>query len=449
MALPTPEDARAKLDELLQAIPDFSAPSTTKFDAVNAWFSEGVAGLGVYTVWVSKAGNLKVRLEQRGEPTPVGVAILKDEADLAKCVRAGRKLVGPGRPCERALLLCMQPADTAWTVAFVIRDDTEPCTSNLEAAFPDAEKTEPVAAPATQPAPVAGPVPAADLDALADELYVDRGWLRDVVWLLRDKGGVVFYGPPGTGKTYIALRLAEHLQSNSHFRRHVQLHPSYGYEDFFEGYRPSEAPNGTLTMTRRPGPLRSLSSAAAEHPDEEALLVLDEMNRGNLPRVFGELYMALEYRNRPVGLMYSPDEEFVLPEKLRIIGTMNTADRSIALLDQALRRRFHFVGLFPGEPVVDGIFERYLSARLPHLHWLAEALAEANSMLGDRNVAIGPSHFMRDDLDETKAARIWRHSVLPTIEEHFFGDPERLAEFELERLRQTVVAEDVDAGDDD
>ena len=438
MALPPPEDARAKLDELLQAIPDFSAPSTTKFDAVSAWFSDFI-GLPVYTVWVSKAGNLKVRIEQRGDPTPVGVAILKDEADLGKCVRAGRKLVGAGRPCEQALVLCQRPADASWSIAAVIRADDEPSTGNLEAAFPDAKTIEPVAPPATQPAP------AADLDGLADELYVDRGWLRDVVWLLRDKGGVIFYGPPGTGKTYIALRLAEHLQPNPSLRRHVQLHPSYGYEDFFEGFRPGQADDGTLTMTRRPGPLRSLSSPAADRPKEEALLVLDEMNRGNLPRVFGELYMALEYRDRPVGLMYSPEEEFTLPEKLRFIGTMNTADRSIALLDQALRRRFHFVGLFPGESVVDGIFERYLNAKLPHMNWLAEALAEANSMLGDRNVAIGPSHFMRSDLDETTAARIWRHSVLPTIEEHFFGDPDRLADFELERLRHVVLAEDTNA----
>ncbi len=442
MSFPNPDEARHRLDELVSSVPNTSATSTTKFDHITDWFRVGL-GLeddDVYTVWVSKAGNLKVRLEQRGKPTRVGIALLKSAEELTKSLRAGRKLVGTGRPCEDALVFCTRPAVAKWTVAAVIRPESVPTTIALEEAFPDADVSEPILPPGESVAPTAG-----SLDQLADELFVDRGWLRDVVWLLRDKKGLVLYGPPGTGKTYIMLKLAEHLQPDSNLRRLVQLHPSYGYEDFFEGFRPSATVGGGFQLTLEEGPLRGLCEMAHRRPEDDAFIILDEMNRGNLPKVFGELYFALEYRDRPVRLMYSK-QDFTLPDRLSFMGTMNTADRSIALLDQALRRRFHFVGLFPGEVVVDGMFERYLAKHHPSMEWLADVLAAANDLLGDRNVAVGPSHFMRPDLDEKIVARIWRHSVLPTIEEHFFGDEARLAEFQLEALREAVApaSEDVD-----
>lgn len=440
MAFPPPDQARQELDELLTAIPDLTAPSTTKFDRVVAWAARGHGGEDVYAVWVSKAANLKVRLDQRGRTSRIGFAVLKTEDDLLKCIRTGRKLVGPGRPCEAALAFCVRPAaGSRWTVAAVIRRSGESAASPLEAAFPDAEIVEPIV-----PATVAQP-PNGDLDQLADDLFVDRAWLHDVVWLLRDKRGVVFYGPPGTGKTYIALKLAEHLQPDPELRRFVQLHPSYGYEDFFEGFRPRQSSGGGLDLVLTPGPLRELCHAGSLRPDADTLLLLDEMNRGNLPKVFGELYFALEYRDRPVRLMYSGDDGFRLPERLSVMGTMNTADRSIALLDQALRRRFHFVGLFPGEHVVDGMLARFLEARHPELAWVADVVAAANDLLGERNTAVGPSHFMRKELDDKVVARIWKHSILPTIEEHYFGDETRLAEFQLEALRDAVVAEGADA----
>lgn len=133
--------------------------------------------------------------------------------------------------------------------------------------------------------------------------------------------------------------------------------------------------------------------------------------------------------------MYSPNEEFSLPRDFFIIGTMNTADRSVATLDQALRRRFHFFGLFPGEEPVRGMFRKFLKKRHPTLTWLADVLERANSALDDRNLAIGPSHFMRENLNEEMARRIWDHSVLPTIRDQFFDDEGRAEAFAFDLLR--------------
>jgi 5-methylcytosine-specific restriction protein B len=256
---------------------------------------------------------------------------------------------------------------------------------------------------------------------------------------------VVLYGPPGTGKTFIAQAIARALQPSDALRALVQLHPSYGYEDFFEGFRPDAGKNG-MTLVKRSGPLRRLAEAARRNPGQPVVLVLDEMNRGNLPRVFGELYFLLEYRAHNVTLMYSPDEQFELPPNLFFIGSMNTADRSIAVLDQAVRRRFHFAGLFPGEPPVDGMLRAFLARHRPGMSWVADLLDEANRRLGDRNMAIGPSHFMRRDLDDEILGRVWRCSVLPSIEEQFFGNAGRVKEFELDALRAVVQGPKKDGG---
>ena len=132
----------------------------------------------------------------------------------------------------------------------------------------------------------------------------------------------------------------------------VQFHPSYTYEDFFEGFRPEPGGSGTLTFRLRAGPFRDFAEVAAANPSTAYILIIDEINRANLAKVFGELYFLLEYRDQSISLQYSPDKEFILPENLFLIGTMNTADRSIALIDTAMRRRFAFVELDPRIPPV-------------------------------------------------------------------------------------------------
>ena len=187
-----------------------------------------------------------------------------------------------------------------------------------------------------------------NLDELADELLIDVEFLKDIVSLLEDKGQVILYGPPGTGKTYLARELAKELAPDDSCRALVQFHPSMSYEDFFEGYRPAGTGNdGNVRYELTPGPLARMAEQASESPDTQHVMIIDEINRGNLPRVLGELLFLLEYRKESVRTLYRPEEPFELPENLWFIGTMNTADRSIALVDAALRRRFHFVPFFP------------------------------------------------------------------------------------------------------
>lgn len=280
-----------------------------------------------------------------------------------------------------------------------------------------------------------------DLADLARELYLDEPFLDEAVQLLRDKGQVIFYGPPGTGKTYVARALAGWLAGSASRVRLVQFHPSYAYEDFVEGLRPREDATG---FHRIDGPLLEMANMAAADPTHDHVLIIDELNRGNVARVFGELYFLLEYRGHPARLLYSR-QEFRLPANLRIIATMNTADRSIALLDSALRRRFYFIAFRPDEPPVSQVLSRYLAANHAALGWVADVVDRANTLLNDPDAAIGPSHFMRDDLDEAWVRRAWEHAVLPTLEEHFYGHPDRLAEFGLNQLRAEVSAPDEDS----
>ena len=192
------------------------------------------------------------------------------------------------------------------------------------------------------PRPNPRPDPQPDLQSLADELLLDVGALRKIRKLLDDKRQVIFQGPPGTGKTYVARKLAERLAGSADRVRLVQFHPSYAYEDFVQGFRP-ELQGGQPGFALKDGPLLDAAKAAREEPDAKHFLVIDEINRGNLAKVFGELYFLLEYRDEQMRLQYADaGERFALPDNLYLIGTMNTADRSIALVDLALRRRFYF-----------------------------------------------------------------------------------------------------------
>ena len=277
--------------------------------------------------------------------------------------------------------------------------------------------------------------PPADLHGLAEELFLTEpgDFLQEIETLLYDKKQVIFQGPPGTGKTYVAQKLAKHLAGSEDRVTLVQLHPSYAYEDFVQGFRPT-LEGGQAGFVLRDGPLLRAAKLAQEDPDGKHFLVIDEINRGNLAKVLGELYFLLEYRDESIRLQYS-DEPFSLPSNLYIIGTMNTADRSIALVDLALRRRFYFVEFRPDEEPVKGVLRRWLEEKAPAMEWVADVVDRANEKLDDRHTAVGPSYFMKDNLDEAAVRRIWKHSVLTYIEERLYGEPGRLGEFDLDRLR--------------
>ena len=290
-------------------------------------------------------------------------------------------------------------------------------------------------------------VPLSGLDTVADTLLLDPKALREIERLLESKGQVIFYGPPGTGKTFVAQKLAEYFAGQDGDFRIVQFHPSYAYEDFVEGYRPC-LHDGQPGFQLVKGPLQRMAEEANGHPEETYVLLIDEINRGNIAKVFGELYFLLEYRDQQVQLQYSETAEFSLPPNLWIIGTMNTADRSIALMDAALRRRFFFIPFFPSEPPVEGLLRRWLERNKPEMIWVADVVDLANQKLGDRHSAIGPSHFLRSDLNDDWVDLIWKHSVLPYLAEQFFGEDERLAEYELKVLKKNGEAADASEDDD-
>ncbi len=200
------------------------------------------------------------------------------------------------------------------------------------------------------------------------------GLLGRIQSALARKGQVILYGPPGTGKTYWASRAMEELGARSWFgRSHDELsaaergelaehaiarctfHPAYGYEDFLVGYRP-RVEGGNLTFVPKRGIFAELCRRAAERPQRQFYLLVDEINRGDIPRIFGELLTVLEKdkRGMPV-LLPMLDEPFIMPPNVVLMGTMNTADRSIALLDAALRRRFAFIELMPDSRVLKGV----------------------------------------------------------------------------------------------
>ena len=294
------------------------------------------------------------------------------------------------------------------------------------------------------------PIPPRRLPAIADQLLLPVDFLRNIETLIRDKRQVIFQGPPGTGKTYVARKLADWLAGANERVRLVQFHPSYAYEDFVQGFRPSLG-SGQPGFELRNGPLIEVAKQARANPDQNHFLVIDEINRGNLAKVFGELYFLLEYRDAELRLLYS-DEPFTLPKNLYIIGTMNTADRSIALVDLALRRRFHFVEFHPDKPPVRDLLSLWLERHASDMTWVAAVVERANEKLDDRQAAIGPSYFMKQNLDDDMVRLIWEHNVLPYVEEHLHGEPQRLAEFGLDRLRREVDgdgAESDDAGLED
>ena len=270
-------------------------------------------------------------------------------------------------------------------------------------------------------------------DEQADDLYD----------LLLDKKQIILYGPPGTGKTYVAQELARWItglaQPPADRVEMIQFHPAYSYEDFIEGIRPESKKTGdghfTVDYPPRPGIFRRFCRIAQENPNHAHVFVIDEINRGNIPRIFGELMLLLEYRERDVPLPYS-GERFRIPPNVYLIGTMNTADRSIALVDFALRRRFHFFQ-FSADP---DLLERWLAEHpvpIPYLAKLYRRLSQ--EAIDDPAYAVGVSYFMDKDLTEAKLARIWRRSIIPYLAEYHVEQRARVRNWEWDSEFMTGI----------
>ena len=192
-----------------------------------------------------------------------------------------------------------------------------------------------------------------------------------------------------------------------------------------------------MTYRLIPGPLALMAERALESPGLPHVMIIDEINRANLPKVLGELLFLLEYRDESIQTLYRPEEEFALPKNLWFIGTMNTADRSIALVDAALRRRFHFIPFFPNREPIAGLLDRWLEAN-DEPAWVGELVAQVNDelkgVLGGDDLLVGPSHFMKADLDTEAVRRIWEYNIEPFIEDQFFGDPAEIERFRFKNV---------------
>jgi len=267
--------------------------------------------------------------------------------------------------------------------------------------------------------------------------------------ILERKGQVILYGPPGTGKTYWAELSACELSARQVFGKPfsdltpdqqqgifgtadstVQLcsfHPAYGYEDFLEGYRP-QLLSGQMTFVRQNGIFKQLCKRAREDANNNYYLIIDEINRGDIPRIFGELLTLLEKDKRGKSIMLPlSGEPFAVPANVFVIGTMNTADRSIALLDTALRRRFGFVELLPDPSQLGSVILKGIPLRA----WLKQLNDRILDHVGRdaRNLQIGHAYFLEGGQplkDFAKFARILREDIIPLLEEYCYEDYEAL-----------------------
>jgi 5-methylcytosine-specific restriction protein B len=251
-------------------------------------------------------------------------------------------------------------------------------------------------------------------------------WIRNI----QRKKQAIIYGSPGTGKTFIAEKLAKHLIGGGNgFCELVQFHPAYSYEDFIQGIRP-QTQDGQLTYKLVPGRFLQFCTEA-ENRQGTCVLIIDEINRANLSQVFGELMYLLEYRDKEIPL--AGGNRFHIPANVRIIATMNTADRSIALVDYALRRRFAFIELRPNY----NILERYHQKTGFPAKSLRNILEELNKVINDKNYEIGISFFLTHNL-EKDIEDIWRMEIEPYLEEYFFNQPEKVDEFRWEKVKQQL-----------
>jgi 5-methylcytosine-specific restriction protein B len=281
--------------------------------------------------------------------------------------------------------------------------------------------------------PDGGPLnPTYTLEQCAKDTHFPLSQLERWVRAIERKKQAIFYGPPGTGKTFIAEKLAGHLIGGQDgFREIVQFHPSYAYEDFVQGLRPKAVAEGRLEYSMVPGRFTEFCRAAAD-VEGRCVLVIDEINRANLSRVLGELMFLLEYRDKSVPL--ASGGKFRIPENVRIIGTMNTADRSIALVDHALRRRFAFLALYPDYEVL----QEFHDTTGFDPKGLIEVLDRLNSAINDRHYEVGISFFLHPDIGDN-LQDIWEMEIEPYIEELFFDQADTAAGFRWEKVKGEML----------
>jgi 5-methylcytosine-specific restriction enzyme B len=288
-------------------------------------------------------------------------------------------------------------------------------------------------------------------DLVAAGVFLTEEELRQILSRLESKKAMIIQGPPGVGKTFLARKLAFALMKEVDSERveMVQFHQSYSYDDFVRGYRPIEGKAGSFGLQN--GVFYNFCQRAISDPDHEYVFIIDEINRGNLSQIFGELLMLIEADKRgpafAVPLVYRNPEEprFYVPQNLYLMGLMNLADRSLAMVDYALRRRFVFVTLRPqyeSKLFQDWLLERGMKPSLVEL--IVHHMSELNRSIRDdpllgENYQIGHSYFTPrgDDfasLDEDWYRAIIHTEIAPLLREYWFDNPHKAEEMETRLL---------------
>ncbi len=270
------------------------------------------------------------------------------------------------------------------------------------------------------------------------DVYMSEDKYDRLVSVMKRKKNMILQGAPGVGKTFAAERLAYSMlgkKDTSHVSL-IQFHQNYSYEDFIMGYRPTE--NG-FALT--PGVFYEFCQKAQQHPREDYFFLIDEINRGNMSKIFGELLMLIEnsYRGKPVTLS-SNGESFTVPKNLYVIGMMNTADRSLAMIDYALRRRFSFIELEPGfetegfKAYQKGLGNEILDKLVAVVERLNEEIKNDSSL--GKGFCIGHSYFcgLENPKDCTVSwmREVVEYDILPMLEEYWFDSPAQVAKWESE-----------------
>ena len=273
-----------------------------------------------------------------------------------------------------------------------------------------------------------------------NEVYMNENTYDLLVNLLRNKKNIIMQGAPGVGKTFAAKRLAYSMMKVKDPNRvmMIQFHQSYSYEDFIMGFRPA-----STGFELKKGPFYNFCKKAELDLENDYYFIIDEINRGNLSKIFGELFMLIENDKRGVALqlLYS-DEKFSVPKNLYIIGMMNTADRSLAMLDYALRRRFAFFEFSPAFRT-DG-FHQYLqnknNKKFNNLITVIEKLniaIENDESLG-RGFCIGHSYFCTDKpIDDMWLNGVITYEIIPLLNEYWFAEPNKVRDWEY-RLYEAI-----------
>lgn len=267
-----------------------------------------------------------------------------------------------------------------------------------------------------------------------NEVYMDKSDYNMLVSVLKNKKSIILQGAPGVGKTFAAKRLAYSIMGEKDNDRvmMVQFHQSYSYEDFIMGFRPS-----TTGFELKKGAFYNFCKNAENDSDNDYFFIIDEINRGNLSKIFGELFMLIENDKRGVELqlLYS-DEWFSVPANLYIIGMMNTADRSLAMLDYALRRRFAFIDLKPGFET-EGFRTYRMGLRNDKFNRLIATVETLNNVITEddslgEGFCIGHSYFCNlnpDVLNDQVLSAIVEYELIPLLKEYWFDEPTKVRDW--------------------